>query len=104
MHGSVPMALGRRVGDRRYSTKENTMSEKTRPFVAVVLVLCIALGLSSPMRADEYGDAKKAYQSGQNEAALSLLLVKLRKDNSHQDAIALYKTVLKLVIDKHQTA
>ena len=80
------------------------MSAKIRPIVSVVLVLCISLGLSSVLRADEYGDAKKAYQNGQNDQALALLIVKLKKDNSHQDAIALFKTVLKLIIDKHQAA
>jgi len=80
------------------------MREKIRPRVLLVLFLCISFGLSSALIADEYGDAKKAYQNGQNDEALRLLVIKLRKDNSHQDAIALFKTVLKLVIDTHQTA
>jgi hypothetical protein len=79
-----------------------------RRIVLVVLVVCISFGLSSPLKAgwfsDEFRDAKKAYQSGQNDEALRLLIIKLRKDSAHQDAIALFKTVLKLVVDKHQTA
>jgi len=79
-----------------------------RRIVLVVFVVLISVGLSSPLNAgwfsDEFRDAKKAYQNGQNDEALRLLVIKLRKDNDHQDAIALFKTVLKLVVDKHQTA
>ncbi|MGA2897071.1 MAG: CsgG/HfaB family protein [Acidobacteriaceae bacterium] len=70
----------------------------------LALVVCIAVTSSTFLYADAFGDAKKAYQNGQNDQALTLVLVKLRKDNSHQDAIALFKTVLKLVIDQHQAA
>lgn len=70
----------------------------------LALVICFAVTSSTFLFADEWGDAKKAYQNGQNDQALTLVLVKLRKDNSHQDAIALFKTVLKLVIDQHQAA
>jgi tetratricopeptide (TPR) repeat protein len=70
----------------------------------LALVVCIAVTSSTLLFADEWGDAKKAYQNGQNDQALRLVLVKLRKNNSHQDAIALFKTVLKLVIDHHQAA
>ena len=70
----------------------------------LALIVCIAVTSSTVLFADEWGDAKKAYQNGQNEQALRLVIVKLKKDNSHQDAIALFKTVLKLVIDSHLAA
>ncbi len=76
--------------------------------VFIVTVICISFALSpasnAALRFDEWGDAKKAFQNGQNDEALRLLVIKLRKDNDHQDAIKLFKTVLKLVVDKHQTA
>jgi len=79
-----------------------------RRFVLAALVVCISFGLSPASSAsllfDEWGDAKKAYQNGQHDEALRLVIIKLRKDNDHKDAIVLFKTVLKLVVDKHQTA
>ncbi len=67
------------------------------------IAFCLVLGLCYSFSvADEYKDAKKAYEMGQNDEALRLLVIKLRKDNDHQDAIALFKLVLPLVIDKHQ--
>ncbi len=67
------------------------------------IVFCLVFGLCYSLSvADEYKDAKKAYEMGQNDVALSLLVIKLRKDNDHQDAIALFKLVLPLVIDRHQ--
>ncbi|MBV6506933.1 MAG: hypothetical protein ILNGONEN_02521 [Syntrophorhabdaceae bacterium] len=76
-----------------------------RKAVVGIIVLGFLLGMGhSVLLADEYKDAKKAYEMGQNDQALSLLVIKLRKDNDHQDAIALFKLVLPLVIDKHQKA
>jgi len=84
--------------------KEEGMKPKCKAVVGVV-VLCLLLGFGhSALFADEYGDAKKAYESGQNETALRLLVIKLRKDNDHKDAIALFKIVLNLVIDKRKKA
>lgn len=71
--------------------------------IAAVIVVCSSLVLSfSTLLADEYKDAKKAYEVGQNDEALRLLVIKLRKDNDHKDAIALFRIVLPLAIDKHQ--
>ncbi|GEM_PF-1417113 len=79
------------------------MREKISTTVFLFIVSCILVGLSSSaLIADEYKDAKKAYEMGQNDEALRLLVIKLRKDNDHKDAIALLKTVISLVIDKHQ--
>ena len=72
--------------------------------VVAIVLLCLAVTSPVVLIADEYKDAKKAYENGQHEEALRLVLVKLRKDSGHQDAIQLFKTVLKLVMDKHQTA
>ncbi len=70
-----------------------------------ILVCCLLLeGGHAISWADEYKDAKEAYTNGQYDAALRLLVIKLRKDNDHKDAIALFKTVVTLVIDKHQKA
>ncbi len=78
------------------------MREKIRKITFVVVVSCFLFSLSnSVLIADEYKDAKKAYEAGQNDEALRLLVVKLRKDNDHKDGIALLKIVLPLVIDKH---
>lgn len=71
-------------------------------------ILCAIFGVSSATKAtlmfDVFGDAKKAYQAGRHEEALNLLVVKLRKDNDHKDAIELFKIVLRLVVEQHQTA
>jgi len=71
--------------------------------VARGIIFCLALGVCGSLAvADEYKDAKKAYEMGQNDEALRMLVIKLRKDNDHKDAISLFKIVLPLVIDKHQ--
>jgi len=81
------------------------MKKEKRKAVVGVIVLCFLFGLGhSALIADEYNDAKKAYEAGQNDAALRLLVIKLRRDSDHKDAIALFKTVLNLVIDKRQKA
>lgn len=79
------------------------MKEMIRAILFVFVISCIFFSLSnSALIADEYKDAKKAYEMGQNDEALRLLVIKLRKDNDNKNAIALLKIVLPLVIDKHQ--
>lgn len=79
-----------------------------RRVMMMALVACVSFGVSSDLNAgifsDEFRDARKAYQNGEHDEALHLLIIKLRKDNDHQNAIALFKTVLPLVVDKHRAA
>lgn len=83
--------------------KKKETEMKARKAIERIIVIFLLFGLShSVLLADEYKDGKKAYEMGQNDEALRLLVIKLRKDNDHKDAVALYKVVLPLVIDKHQ--
>lgn len=78
------------------------MRKDAKNFIVGFIVIYLFIGFSQPLLlADEYKDAKKAYERGQNEDALRLLIVKLRKDNDHKKAIKLFKTVVNLVVDSH---
>jgi len=73
--------------------------------ISGIAFFLLFFGFTGPMLlADEYKDGKKAYELGENDDALRLLVIKLRKDCDHQDAIMLFKTVMPLVITKHQKA
>jgi len=70
-------------------------------------LICLSIfwgSLGSPLLADEYKDAQKAYEAAQYDQALNLLITKLRKDNDHSKAVELFKTTLNLVVDSHQKA
>ncbi|MDY0341962.1 MAG: hypothetical protein RBR28_00190 [Lentimicrobium sp.] len=72
--------------------------------VALICLSIFAGSVITPLRADEYRDAKKAYEQGQYDQALDLLIIKLRSDNDHKKTIELFRPVIKIVVDSHLKA
>ncbi len=74
---------------------------KTRQCFILSFFICL---ICSVLFADEFGEAKKAYENGRVDQAIDLLVVKLRKDNNHKNAIAMMKQVLPVAYEKHNKA
>ncbi len=71
-------------------------------FVRVIvayLLLCIFIPLVALSGVD--GDAKEAYQKGDFDTSVKILIEKLRMKPDHQDNIALLETVLPMAFQKH---
>ena len=65
----------------------------------LIVWLCVGLAVAHTASADEYKDAKKAHEQGNDNEALELLIIKLTDDNDHQKAVQLFKIVFKSVVD-----
>lgn len=79
-------------------------SNYTLVLVALICLSIFASSVITPLWADEYKDAKKAYEQGQYDQALDLLILKLRTDNDHKKTIELFRPVIKIVVDSHLKA
>lgn len=53
----------------------------------ITLACCAMAFYSSVLQADEYKDAKKAYEQGDLKMALNYLIVKLQSESDHQKSI-----------------
>jgi len=74
----------------------------------MVIAICFVFGFFlfpfEPAFAGPDGDAKKAYDMGNFDNAVKILIEKLRKKNDHQDNINLLETSLALAMKKHISA
>jgi len=66
----------------------------------MTMMTFVLLFAPSVTKAGADGDAKKAYEAGDFNRAVTILIEKLRKKNDHQDNIALMETVLPFAFKK----
>lgn len=96
MRGSSVVSKGGRFGKNRIRPLSS---------LVVMLVVCLFFSIGVPQVGFSGTDrkAKKAYEEGDFDTSVRILIEKLRKKPKHQDNIRLMETVLPLAFQKHIT-